>query len=247
MARLDRKGKRERWTKARAAENLYNTQLRAVARQIGLLIKGMAPEGLVTDLHTLTTALYNYAETIRPWAKSVSEYMLADVVRRDKTMWRKNSQALGEGVRAAVTNSPVSAALARLQQDQVRLITSLPREAAERVHKLTLQSLVDSRRASEIAREIAATGEVTESRARLIARTEVTRASSNLVQVRSEYAGSEGYIWRTSGDFDVRDSHAGMEGKYVRWSSPPTLDNLTGHAGTLPNCRCFAEPIFPDY
>ena len=172
--------------------------------------------------------------------------MLAEVERRDAAMWKQHAKEMGEGVRQAVTNSPVSYALTALQDSQVELITSLLFEAAQRVHDLSLESLIDSRRAAEVARDILATGHVTEARARLIARTEVARASSNLVQVRSQYAGSEGYIWRTSGDFDVRDSHAKMEGKYVRWSSPPTLDKMTGHAGTLPNCRCFAEPMFPD-
>jgi uncharacterized protein with gpF-like domain len=37
-----------------------------------------------------------------------------------------------------------------------------------------------------------------------------------------------------------------MEGKFVRWDEPPTLDNLTGHAGALPNCRCRPEPVIPD-
>lgn len=217
-----------------------------VAKQVGLVVKGLAPNGVVKDPAVLVKALRDYAALLRPWAKSVSEYMLAEVLRRDKTMWIKNSKEMGEGVRQAVTNSPVSYALAALQDSQVELITSLPLQAAQRVHELTLESLVDSRRASEIAREILNTGNVTEARARLIARTEVTRASSNLVQVRSQYAGSDGYVWRTSGDFDVRDSHAKMEGKYVRWSMPPTLDKMVGHAGTLPNCRCFAEPVFSD-
>ena len=201
---------------------------------------------MVREPSVLVKALRDYAELLKPWAKAVAEYMLADVARRDKTMWRQNSKELGAGIRQVVTNSPVSYALTALQDSQVELITSLPLQAAQRVHDLALESLVDSRRAAEVARDILNTGHVTEARARLIARTEVSRAASNLVQVRSQYAGSDGYIWRTSGDLDVRESHAKMEGKYVRWTEPPTLDKLTGHAGTLPNCRCFAEPIFPD-
>lgn len=211
-----------------------------------MVVKGLAPDGKVKDIAVLIKALHDYAKMLKPWAESVAKRMLADVVRRDADMWFKHAKVMGAGIRQAVTNSPIADTLAQLQASQVALITSLPLEAAKRVHELTLESLVDSRRASEIAKEILATGHVTESRARLIARTEVTRASSNLVEARSLHAGSEGYIWRTSGDFDVRESHAEMEGKYVRWSEPPTLDKMVGHAGTLPNCRCFAEPVFPN-
>lgn len=213
---------------------------------MGALIKGLAPNGVLRDPAALYKALKDYAELITPWANSVAQVMLADVYRRDLRMWKQNSAEMGAQLRHTILNSPVSGALASLQQEQVKLIRSLPLEAAMRVHELSLQSLVSSQRASTLAKDIMATQAVTDSRARTIARTEVSRASSNLLQARSQYAGSEGYVWRTSDDGDVRDSHRAMEGVYVRWSSPPTLDKLTGHAGCLPNCRCFAEPIFPN-
>lgn len=80
----------------------------------------------------------------------------------------------------------------------------------------------------------------------VIARTEVARTSSVLTQARAEHAGSTGYIWRTARDGDVRPSHKAMNGRFVRWGEPPTLDNLRGHAGCLPNCRCYADPVIPD-
>lgn len=191
-------------------------------------------------------ALKDYAKLIQPWARSVSASMLADVVRRDKRMWKAAGEELSAGVRAKLDSTPVAAIFNQLQEDQVKLITSLPLKAAERVHKVAQEALSTSRRAEDIAKDILDTGHVTKSRAMAIARTEVSRVASNFVQARSEHVGSEGYIWRTSKDFAVRDSHLEMEGKYVRWDSPPTLDNLTGHAGCIPNCRCFAEPVFPD-
>jgi hypothetical protein len=36
-----------------------------------------------------------------------------------------------------------------------------------------------------------------------------------------------------------------MEGKYVAWDAPQTLDMMTGHAGEFPNCRCYPEPVIP--
>ena len=93
---------------------------------------------------------------------------------------------------------------------------------------------------------MAAPGYVTKARARLSARTAGARTAMELTKARAQSVGSEGYIWRTVRDSDVRPSHKGMEGKFVRWDDPPTLDNLTGHAGGLPNCRCYAEPIIPD-
>lgn len=211
-----------------------------------MIVQGMAPNGALKDVGALVSTLTNYAEIIAPWADAVARFMIADVDRRDRLMWKKNSGELGRSVRYEIEHAPTGFAMAQLQTEQVTLIKSLPLEAAKRVHELAVNAIPTSKRASSFEADILATGHVTEARARLIARTETTRATSNLMQARAQYAGSDGYIWRTSDDFDVRPSHAAMEGRYVRWGHPPTLDNLTGHAGCLPNCRCFSEPIFPD-
>lgn len=213
---------------------------------MGLIVKGFSPDGSLKNVTALVAALREYAKTIDPWARSVAAYMLADVARRDKAMWKRTSAEIGKELRREIDQAPTGAILSSLQEQQVTLIKSLPLEAAERVHELSLEGLLSSTRAKQIAQQILATENVSLAKATLIARTEVARVAANLVQARASYAGSDGYIWRTSGDSDVRDSHAEMEGKYVRWSHPPTLDNMKGHAGTLPNCRCFAEPVFPD-
>lgn len=191
-------------------------------------------------------ALSDYTKVIEPWANAVAEAMVADVFRRDAAMWRANSKDLSRGIAREFLQAPTGDIFQALQQEQVTLIKSLPLEASERVHRIAQEGILTSARASELQKQIMETGEVTKGRAHTIARTETSRAASNFVQARAMYVGSEGYIWRTSADFDVRKSHQEMEGKFVRWSDPPTLDNLKGHAGCLPNCRCFAEPIFPD-
>jgi len=126
-----------------------------------------------------------------------------------------------------------------LLAEQVTLIQSIPIEAAQRVHRLTLAGLEDSTRFQEIAKEIKNSTGVAESRAVLIARTEVARTSTTLTQARAEHIGSEGYFWETAGDSTTRKSHREMQGKFVKWSDPPTLDGLKGHAGCTPNCRCW--------
>lgn len=246
MSKLDRKARRRKWAKAASAESHYNSRLIEVSRIVGTLIKGLAPNGDVGKAPALVQALTEYAKLLEPWATSVASFMLADVARRDASMWRQNGKEMSRALSRELNNAPTGEILRQLQAEQVSLIKSIPLEAAKRVHELSVEGITTSMRAKEVAREILRTTDVAESRARLIARTEVNRATSNLVQARSTWAGSDGYIWRTSGDSDVRDSHREMEGKYVRWSEPPTLDKLKGHAGALPNCRCFAEPVFPN-
>lgn len=246
---LDRTGKRLRFAQARVAEQGYARQLRSVAHQIGVIIRGMAPDGKPRNPQGLIDTLLSYAELITPWASSVASLMVADVARRDKAMWFRISKELSQELRREVTNAPTGAALRDLQQSQLGLIKSLPKSAAVRIQELTQEATLASIRPADIALKILETESVTKAKATLIARTEVSRAAANLVQARAQYAGSDGYIWRTSGDLDVRPSHREMEGKYVRWSSPPKTDKGLApyHAGCGPNCRCFAEPIFPNF
>lgn len=243
----DPKAKRAHWHKARAAESSYNTKLRAVAKQVQQIIKSMTLHGSVVNAAELLKVLTDYAKTIEPWAGAVARMMLADVARRDLAMWRRVGKDMSVRLRQEIAQAPVGDILRVLQDEQVKLIKSIPLEAAEKVHEMTLEGLTTtSVRAAETAKRIQEIADIPMWRARLIARTETSRVASNLVQARASWAGSDGYIWRTSMDSDVRPSHRRMEGKYVRWGHPPTLDKLKGHAGTLPNCRCFAEPMFPE-
>jgi uncharacterized protein with gpF-like domain len=73
----------------------------------------------------------------------------------------------------------------------------------------------------------------------MIARTEIGRATGALTQARALSVGSEGYWWRIEGR--NAGSHRKMKDKFVRWDNPPTLDGMTGHAGCLPNCKCWLK------
>lgn len=248
MALLDRTGKRLRWEIARQAESHYNTRLRQVALQVGGIVRVFAPDGTVKNLQRLLRMLQGYADAMTPWAEAAAEYMVADVARRTERLWRENSRAMGLAIRQELDFGRSGLVFREARNEQIDLIRSLPLEAGRRVQRLTEEALTTGRRAESIAQEVLRTGEVTKSRARLIARTEVSRTAANLMQARAVAAGSEGYIWRTSRDADVRDSHRAMEGSYVRWDSPPKTDPGLDpyHAGCGPNCRCFAEPVLPD-
>lgn len=221
-------------------------QLRKVARQVGQFINMFEP-GDASALPTMNTMLDRYSEALTDWATRTATKMLEEVNQRDMQGWLGLAGEMSKALKDEIRNAPTGKLFKGLLDEQVDLIKSLPRKAAQRVHELTIKGLEDSTRASEIAKEIGRSGEVTASRANLIARTEVARTASTLTQARAEHIGSEGYVWRTSHDSDVRHSHKEMEGKFVRWDSPPTLsDGTTTHAGQIYNCRCYPEPVIPD-
>ncbi len=224
----------------------YERALRSLSREVNKLIRGYDPKDVISA-EALKRALNKYSEIISPWALTVVNKVLREVDKQDINAWKVHSQRMSIAMRREILNAPTGEAFQKLMKENVDLITSIPREAAERVHNLVIENLATSKRATEITEEILKTNKITENRARLIARTEVARASSLLTQARATYVGGDSYIWRSSKDLTVRQSHREMEGKIIRWDTPPTLsDGTVTHAGMIYNCRCWTEPVVPE-
>lgn len=234
--------RQSRWQRARRADSTFGRALLRVARIVGEIVRQFGGDATATR-----RALEDYARIVTPWSFAAARAMVDEVAVRDAKAWMDHSQKIGTQLRRDMAGTtPVGRRAEELTNEGARLIRSLPLEAAERVVRLSAESALTGTRADALFDEVMRTGEVTESRARLIARTEVGRAASAITQARAESIGSPGYIWRTSKDADVRPSHRKMDGQFVAWDDPPTLDGLRGHAGALPNCRCYAEPVIPD-
>lgn len=232
-------------TPARGAHRIYAAQLRLLAKQVGRIIADVSPDDAIAASR-LNNLLRKYAETLDPWARRIAERMVEDVNMRDLATWRSMGVEISAGLKREIQRAPANDIINSLVNIQVDLIKSIPIDAAIRVNGLAIQIVESGERSKSIIADIMRSGEVAMSRAKLIARTEVARTAATLTQSRAQSIGSSGYIWRTSRDGDVRPSHMAMQGKFVAWNDPPTLDNLTGHAGCLPNCRCWAEVIIPE-
>lgn len=214
---------------------------------MGAIVEG-SYDGSNDSVTDIIDRLERYADLIEPWSEAVSKRLISTLEIADDAMWRERSWQISAGLRDLMAGSQGQVTRSIID-DQVKLFKSLPLQAADRVydiHNQAIDAVVSGKRSSTLKQEIMRTGEVTEARARTIARTEVGRASTAITQARSTAIGSRGYIWRTADDSDVRHSHKQMEGKYVDWSKPPTLDGMTGHAGQFPNCRCYCEVVVPE-
>ncbi len=238
--------KRSKYQVPRTTEEVYARALRRVARVVGHIIEPHISDGTLANMSALLTALRNYSDVLGPWATARAQEMLRSVAASNKRAVSSEGRKLQKDVNSLVASDAVGLQQQVLLREQVDLIKSLPLKAGEQAQTLATQAIIDSTRSTEIAERIKDLGDVTENRAVLIARTEVAKANSTLMEAQSVAIGSNAYIWRTAGDEDVRESHAEMEGQVVQWDNPPTLsDGTTTHAGQIYNCRCFAEPIFP--
>ncbi|WP_228146186.1 phage minor head protein [Acinetobacter sp. ANC 4648] len=229
-------------------EKKYGQQLRKISGYIDSIIKGFD----VTDetvYPSIVTALRKYAESLDVWAVNASSRILMDVALRDEKTWLIYATDMSIGVKHQIRNTDVGAVMQKLLADQVGLIKSLPLNAAQRVHDLATRAVIEGGRADEISGLIMAIGGVTKARANTIARTEISRATTAFTEARAKDLGSDGYIWRSSEDSDVRDEHKKLNGQFFKWSEPPIADERSGtraHAGCIWNCRCYPEPVIPE-
>jgi SPP1 gp7 family putative phage head morphogenesis protein len=232
--------------RAKRLETQYAQRLRGIARTIGHIVAGYDLSNLATASPAIVSALRRYADVLRPWARVVGQRMIAEVGVADRTGWRKIAAEIGRPLAREIADAPTGRATQEALERQVTLITSIPTDAAERVHKLTIDGLAKGKRADEIAAEIMKTSDVSKARANLIASTEISRTATEFTKARALHIGSTQYIWRTSNDSDVRPDHKVLNGKVFDWSDPPIADRRTGaraHPGCIYRCRCYPEPI----
>lgn len=235
-----------KFSQPRATELEFYRQLRGVARTVGGIVRPFLDgEGGITDESSLQEALRLYAnKVLGPWAAVVSTRLIEQVGTTNLKHWERSSVQLGDALRSVFARTSIGQVARQLHTDQVGLIKSLPLEAAERAVTLASNARLSGVRASVVAEQLAQTENVTASRAKLIARTEVAKANAALTRARAEFVGAEYYIWRTMQDPEVRESHAELEGEVFRFDDPPEIEGEGAHGpGDFPNCRCFPEPI----
>lgn len=146
---------------------------------------------------------------------------------------RNLSNSLGIDVANAVTSIDVSEEIEAATIVNVNLIKSLPDQYLQKLKTQVLGDVAAGRRYEVIAKDIEHQGSVTESRAKLIARDQMSKVNASINEAKQTDLGIDKYTWSTSGDERVRPTHAAHDGKVFRWDSPP---EDTGHPGDDVNC-----------
>ena len=247
---------------SRANELWYKAELLKLVRHIRQLIRDevypdlkayvqsqpKVTDGLVGDAvprRSLDTSLNRVAQRMGGIDKAAQR--LADLAVQknlqavDERLTKSIKTSVSVDISAALTKAgPIQQAMAAATQANVELITSIPTQYLEKVGKAVTENYVDGMRWEDLAKVIEQVGDVTESRAKLIARDQTSKMNGSFNEARQTSLGIDQYIWQTSGDERVREEHAANDGKVFSWNEPPA----TGHPGEDINCRCVAVPYF---
>ena len=89
---------------------------------------------------------------------------------------------------------------------------------------MILDGYRNGRPTKDIAKEIQHIYGVNKRHAQFIAREPDGKAHAQISRKQQEDAGVKEYVWSTSGDSRVRDSHRALNKKRFRWDDPPVVD-----------------------
>jgi SPP1 gp7 family putative phage head morphogenesis protein len=185
----------------------------------------------------------------RRYSKQEAELLAAKYARRSKAFTAEQIQTQFRkvlGVDAFATSTVVDELVKVATKENVALITSIPSTYFEEIEKVAYDAVRTGISTEDLADQLFARYEITENRARFIAIDQANKMAGALTKATQENLGITGYVWRTTGDARVRDTHADLEGQTFDWSDPPVIDlkGRRGHPGYDFRCRCQAEPNF---
>jgi SPP1 gp7 family putative phage head morphogenesis protein len=169
------------------------------------------------------------------FGKRTSEYQ--------RTQFNKQARAaLGVDVLAA--EPWLAPKLETWAAENVALIKSIPQRYFSEVEAAVLRGVNAGTRPESIAADLEERFGVAEDRAALVARDQTNKLFGDLNRQRQGDLGVSAFIWRTSNDERVRESHRELEGERFEWSDPPLVDGEPSIPGSPIQCRCVAEPDF---
>lgn len=139
----------------------------------------------------------------------------------------------------------------RWRREHVEKIKTLSDSAKERVIEHLAEVGERGTRVEVLAQRIAETGEVSERKARNLAKNAVLNLNATLTKDRHAKAGITHYKWLAIGDGSSRQWHKDLDGKTFAYDAPPlgggTGPEDYGHPGDGIACRCQAIPVVPEF
>ena len=229
----------------RALQELSNDLIIQTKNEISESLKRLEPEYIQDNYaEVLGNAVFNLASrwrSITRQAKIIAGEMVGGINERNRKVFYKSLQAAtGVSLNGIISEEGLQPMLTSKINENVNLIQSIPDEYFKKLNVIISEGTTRGKSAGGIIKDILALGKSTKKRAKLIARDQTQKVNAAITQGRQTNLGVTEYIWRTSSDERVRDSHKSKNGKRFKWSDPPAD---TGHPGQDIQCRCVAEPV----
>jgi SPP1 gp7 family putative phage head morphogenesis protein len=164
----------------------------------------------------------------------------------DDRLAREIKRAIGVDVDHLLhANGPLLQAMKSATKDNVALISSIPEKYFGRVTETLTAGWTGGVRWESLVDQIQRDGDITENRAKFIARDQTAKMNESFNRERCTQVGIEQGEWLCSLDERTRPNHAAMEGVIYDLNGEGPLINDDGEPcfpGDDYNCRCTFAP-----
>lgn len=236
------------------AENKYRRMLNVIMRKIQRVIQG------VTNYGQMPAALSNYMATreFERLCENAARQTVTMLAVGQQRSWRvaaslsSNGRRIFLALQKELKRKRIGGSINAIIKQNAQLIKTVPQNLAERFSRMSAETQYAGKRPDELLEIFKKQApHLTTVEARRIARTEMGKAATALVQARCDQFGLGLYIWDTVDDQRVRASHQKMEGVICSWDDPPCPEALAGekttygsyHPAGIFNCRCVPLPV----
>ena len=229
------------------------------SEELGDWFEQQALEKEITNPQEIIVQLEDFFKhpAVIEWANDVARSMITGLAVQGAKDWREAARKSmrGREIYLALQQEmagPIGMKVRQMIIENANLISTFPNRISKEVNNFISRETYKGRRSEFIAKDLLEQfPKVAKSRMGLIARTECSKASTALTRARSEELNLPAYIWRTSEDVRVRDSHRLMDDVICFWGDPPSPETLAHEKRTYGNygpgeifrCRCYPEPI----
>lgn len=166
-------------------------------------------------------------------------------------------RATGVDIRQLIQSEDLSDVVGAKIAENASLIRTIPEEFLKRVEGVVYRGTIRGDTAGSLIKELQKTYDITENRARVIARDQTSKINSALNKKRQQRLGIDLYVWRGAGDERQRKSHDVLNGMTCRWDDPTvyseddgktwkkrsSIGGYIGDPGEDIQCRCHGQPI----
>lgn len=227
-------------------------------------LERLAQQRDATRLDAWDEDLDKLVEATRAFGRRRSQRVIDELKALAERTVDFNRQRFNQAVRAvlgvdiftSVDGQALQIAMRSWIRENTALIVNVNEQTMTEIGGLAQRAMRGGEGHRQIAKEIRRRFRMTEARAKLIARDQISKLNGQITQQRNEALGVERYIWSTSEDERVRESHRVMNGKLCRWddasvysddggrtwNSRSSLGGYVGHPGSDFQCRCVSSP-----
>lgn len=232
-------------TYRKSLDNLVRALVTATQQTLFPLLTELAPQFVADtprqDLLQAIDTLNNQFSALDEQAARAASIMTGQVAARNKRSMQSDfNAAFGVDLPNIINDEGLSDVLSQSLDDNINLIKSIPEQFFKKLKKTVSAGVVNGQPALSIRDTVRDLFGVTDRRAKLIARDQVSKLNGDITKLRHQNLGIKQYRWQTREDDLVRATHRAHDGNVFDWDKPPAD---TGHPGQDINCRCVALPI----